>query len=139
MDILNNALIKDDKIKKNEIEQVVREQQEYTLLGQYVITKGLKLFSYNPSNSKIEEVVIKRGEFIQCIPTEFDNEGNILEWVYFDPENYNTTIDSRNYYLQALNMNSAVKRVEKFKQGKIKDLFNLKKPNPGGIDFFKML
>jgi len=132
MDILNNTLLKDDKIKKNEVEQVVKEKMEYTLLGTYIIKKGLKLFYYNPVDGSINEAIIKTSDLCICELTE---EG----WIYYDSESDQTTIDGRCIYFQALRMQSAIDRVAKFKQGKIKELFNLKKPNPDGIDFFKPL
>ena len=37
-------------------------------------------------------------------------------------------IDNKKIYFEALNMKNAQKRLDKFKSGKIKELFNLKKP-----------
>jgi len=54
MDILNN--IHKDKIRKPEIEQVVKEQMEYTILGTYSITKGFTLFAYNSVKNQIRKV-----------------------------------------------------------------------------------
>lgn len=128
MDLLNNNDL-DNKIKKNEVEYVVKEKMEYCLLGTYVISKGFKLFSYNSINNEIKEVEIKRGDYIT---TELTEEG----WIWYDEEMKKTTIDSKLIYFEAFRLKSAINQVHKFKQGKIKELFNLKKPNPDGIDIF---
>ncbi len=121
--------ISQDKINKPAVEQIVKEKVEFNILGTYSLTRGLTLFNYNPKTDEINIQSIKRGDFIQCVLT---TEG----WIWFDPENYNTTIDGRLYYFEALNRKSAKVRVDKFKQGKIKELFNLRKPNPEGIKFY---
>lgn len=136
MDILNNPILTDDRVKKNETEQVVKEKKEFTLLGKYNLTKGFHLFCYNPITDKVSKIKIKIGEFIQCELVKFEDG---VHWVWFDPENFNISIDNRNIYFEAINMNLAIKRVEKWKQGKIKELFNLKKPRKDSIDIFKML
>ncbi len=137
MDILNDTKAK--KVHKPEIEQVVREQMEFTLLGTYTIGRGYKLFSCNPTDFSVEQITVKQGDFIQCELVRFPGGRPSGEWVWFDPENFNVSIDSRVYYFQALNLRTAKERVGRFKAGKLKDLFNLKKPNPNGIDFFEKL
>ncbi len=131
MDLLNNTDL-DNKVKKNEVEHVVKEKMEYTLLGTYVISKGFKLFSYNPNDSCIKDVEIKRSD---TITTELTPEG----WIYYDEEMQKATIDSRLYYFEAFNMKSAINQVKRFKKGITKELFNLKKPNPNGIDIFSYI
>lgn len=121
-----------DSTTKPEIEQVVKEKMEYSLLGTYNISKGFKLFAYSSVNGKIREVILNRGEFIQC---ELTNEG----WIWFDPENMHTTIDSKEIYFEAFNLRSAQNRVKKFKEGSIKELFNLKKPSNKTINIFNEL
>ena len=122
-------------VDKPEIEQVVREQKEFSILGTYALTKGLSLFAYNSLTGKIRRITLKRGDFIQCELVKFGD--NKIEWVYFDPENYNTTIDSKEIYFESLNLEKAEKRVEKFKQGRIEELFNLKKPSKSTINIFE--
>ena len=128
MDLLNNTDL-DNKVKKNEVEYVVKEKMEYCLLGTYVISKGFKLFSYNSTNNKVKEIEIKRSD---TMSTMFTKEG----WIYWDEEMKKTTIDSKLIYFEAFRFKSAINQAHKFKQGKIKELFNLKKPNPNGIDIF---
>ncbi len=131
MDLLNNTYGK-EKVSKNETEIVVKQKMEYTLLGTYVISKGLKLFSYNPLNGEVKEVEINRSD---TITTEYTKDG----WIWYDEEMRKATIDGRLYYFEALRLQSATKRVEKFKKGTLKELFNLKEPNLDGIDFFNPL
>lgn len=120
----------DNKVLKNDMEMVVKEKMEYTILGTYEIKKGLSLFSYNPSNGEILLVEIQRGSVMS---TALTTEG----WVYWDEEMDKATIDSNLYYFQALRLKSANARVKKWKEGKIKDLFNLEKPSNNSIDLFK--
>lgn len=131
MDLLNNTDL-GNKVKKAEVEYVVKEKMEYTLLGTYVISKGFKLFSYNSINNEIKEVEIKRSD---TITTELTPDG----WIWYDEEMKKATIDSKLIYFEAFNMKSAINQVKKFKQGRIKELFNLKKPNPDGIDIFSYI
>ncbi len=135
MDLTSTHLLKGDKVHKSEVEQVVKQKQEYTLLGKYNISRGFKLFCYNPTNSKITQPEIKRGDFIQCELVKSD-EG--IGWIWFDPENMNITINSRNIYFESLNMKTAIKRVMNWRAGKVTDLFNLSKPREGSIDIFNM-
>jgi len=121
MDLLNDY--KDLKISKTQQEQVQQEKQEYYLLGTYLRTKGLKVFFYNPIKQNVEELEIKYSDTIHLVP----RDGKLIP---IDYENEKCQIDSRNIYFEALNLNSAKKRVIRFKQGKIKELCNLKKYNP---------
>lgn len=121
MEIVPN-LIKDN-FSRPQIEQLQQKQHEYYLLGSYWLSKGLKLFSYNPTNSELKEVKIVYSDTI----TIYKIDGIL---VTIDLETTKCTVDSRNYYFESLNMNTAKNRVEKFKNGKIKELFNLRnKPN----------
>ena len=129
MDILNNSLLKNDKTLKNQVEQVVKQKMEYTLLGTYQLKKGMKLFSYDYNKNEVLEVKIKRGEYIVC---ELTTEG----WIYYDPESFNVNIDTKLTYFQSPSITIANNLVWKFKEGKIKELFNLKKPVKT-IDLFK--
>ena len=58
MDLFNTNI--PDAISKPESELVEREKMEYTLLGTFYRTKGLKLFTYNPKTEDIKELLIKR-------------------------------------------------------------------------------
>ena len=127
MNILNDKL--DFKIApKNEIEQVQKQKQEFKLLGTYFRTAGLNLYCYNPNSNKIEEVELKsNSKTCVLIPLE---KGYLIE----DYEKPKITVNPNWDYFEALNLKNAIKRVEKFKQGKIKTLWNLKTINNNKIN-----
>lgn len=112
-----------------EIEQVQKQKQEYFLLGTFLRTKGLNLFYYNPANEEVKEATIKYSDTIHVykLPDK---------WITVDWEYQKCTVDARVIYFEALNIESAKKRVTRFKQGKINELANMKVPNPNGIKFF---
>jgi hypothetical protein len=117
-------------VAKPEIEQVQLKQNEYTLLGTFLRSKGLNLFYYNPENNETKQATIK-----------FSNTLHIYKlttgkWLIVDWENQKTTVESAFIYFEALNMQSAIKRVARWREGKIKELFNLKTPSKEGIKFF---
>ena len=111
---------------KPEQELVEQEKTEYKLLGTYLRTKGLKLFSYNPIDSEIEEVVITKGSEIHTV---FDGQG----WIWFDHEFEKATVDSRREYFECLNLRNAINIVNKYKKGNVKYLCNLREPSKEGI------
>jgi hypothetical protein len=108
------------------MEQVQLKQQEYYLLGTFLRTPGLNLFSYNLNTEEIKEVVIKYSNTINLVPID----GKLVP---IDYENQNCTVDSRFEYFESLNYQNAFNRVKKWKEGKIKQLFNLRKPSEDGI------
>ena len=116
-------------ISNGEIEQVQQEEKEYCLLGTFLRTKGLNLYYYNPVDGSVKEAIIKYSDTIHIykLPDK---------WLTIDWEAQKTTVEGRYIYFEALNLNSAKQRVKRFKIGLIKELFNLKKPNPDGIKFF---
>ena len=127
MNILNDKL--DLKIAhKNEIEQVQQQKQEFRLLGTYFRTSGLNLYCYNPHKNIVEEVQLKRNsKTCVLIPLE---KGYLIE----DYEKPKISVNPNWDYFEALNLKNAIKRVEKFKQGKIKTLWNLKTINNNKIN-----
>ena len=127
MNILNDKL--DFKIApKNEIEQVQQQKQEFRLLGTYFRTSGLNLYCYNPHKNIVEEVQLKRNsKTCVLIPLE---KGYLIE----DYEKPKISVNPNWDYFEALNLKNAIKRVEKFKQGKIKTLWNLKTINNNKIN-----
>ena len=122
MNILNDKL---DLItaRQNDIEQVQQEKQEFKLLGTYYRTAGLNLYCYNPHKDKVEEVEVKSNS-ATCILIPLE-KGYLIE----DYEKPKIDVSPNWDYFEALNMKNAVKRVEKFKQGKIKSIWNLRIPN----------
>ena len=127
MNILNDKL--EFKIApKNEIEQVQQQKQEFRLLGTYFRTSGLNLYCYNPHKNIVEEVQLKRNsKTCVLIPLE---KGYLIE----DYEKPKISVNPNWDYFEALNLKNAIKRVEKFKQGKIKTLWNLKTINNNKIN-----
>lgn len=113
-------------VSKPEMEMVEQQKQEYKLLGQFMRTKGLRLYAYDSSNDKMSLVKVSFKNTI----TINDN----LEKGSMATEE--CTVDSRNIHFEALNDRTAQTRIDKFKIGKIKDLGNLKKPTKKDINFF---
>lgn len=118
--ILHNRL---NIVKKNDIEQVQQEKQEFKLLGTYLRTVGLNLYCYNPHKDIVEEVDVKsNSKTCVLVPIE---HGYLIE----DYDKQKIEVNPNWDYFEALNLKNAVKRVEKFKQGKIKSIWNLRIPS----------
>lgn len=112
---------------QNEIEQVQQEKQEFKLIGTYLRTIGLKLYCYNPHKDIVEEVEVKsNSKTCVLVPLE---RGYLIE----DYEKPKIDVNPNWDYFEALNFKNAVKRVEKFKQGKIKSIWNLRIPNKNAM------
>lgn len=120
MDIISPHITADPFLK-NQMEMVQREQKEKVLLGSFSRTRGLALFEYIPDTGKIRMIkpvvhgmkvifVIKNGKLeVQ--------EAGITGHV---------TVDSLDMVFETLNMRSAQKRVDRWKEGKIATLSNLR-------------
>jgi hypothetical protein len=117
-------------IDKPEMEMVEKEKQEYKLVGQYLRTKGLRMFSYNSLKDELKEVSIENKKEVTMV---MDAEGklNAKDLGFEECE-----VDSRNIHFEALNMKNAKKRVQKYKDGKLKELCNLR--NPDELDTIKL-
>jgi hypothetical protein len=113
-----------------ETEQVQQEEKEYLLLGTFMRTKGLRLFYYNPSDNMIREAEIKYSNTLHIYKMP-DNKFITVDW-----EAQKCTIDSKCIYFEALNYKSAINRVNRVKTGRLRELFNLRRPNMEGIKFF---
>lgn len=116
-------------ISKPEQELVEQEKEEYKLLGTYLRTKGLKMFYYSPQRDELGEVNYQTSETIHMVI----EDGRIK---LKDPEQEKAMVDSRNIHFEALNLKNAKKRLMNYKQGKIKELCNLREYNPDGINFW---
>lgn len=119
----------DKTTSKPEMENVEREKQEYKLIGTFLRTRGLKLYAYNSLKNLLTEVDIEHGDTIHLIP---DGNGKLRA---VDLELEKATVDSRDEHFEALNWKNAEKRLRNFKQGRIKELCNLREPGDG-INFF---
>ena len=124
--ILNDA--KQAIIDKAEQEIVEQEKQEYYLLGSFHRTRGLKMFYYSAAKDEVHELTIKYGDTIHLIP----KNGELIP-IDYDAER--ATVDSRNIHFEALNLNIANRRVQRWKDGVIDQLSNLKPPRDGKISF----
>ena len=118
-----------NRISKPDQELVEREKSEYKLLGRYVRTRGLTLYCYNPTNGKIYEVDYLKNDTLRMV----FRDGRLDA---IDVEFEKAMVDSRMIHFECLNYSNAVRRVKKWKQGKIKELDNLREFNPDGIQFF---
>lgn len=116
--------------RQNDIEQVQQEKQEFKLIGTYFRTAGLNLYCYNPHKDKVEEVEVKNNSS-SCILVPLE-KGYLID----DYEKPKIDVNPNWDYFEALNMKNAVKRVEKFKQGKIKSIWNLRVPNGKALSLF---
>lgn len=117
---MNLDSTKQDNITKPQMESLQQAKQEYMLLGKYRLKRHLKLYSFNHNNDALSEVEM----VFKDTPTLVYIDAN--NWFLSGEQEYKVTVDSRNTYLQALNISSARERVSKFKKGKIKDLCNLR-------------
>lgn len=111
---------------KPEMEMVENEKDEFKLIGKYIRTKGLMLFSYNSMKDelRIVEISKKKDAKINIV------DGRLTKGEQSEEE---CTVDSRNIHFEALNLKNAIKRVQKYKDGKIKELCNLREPSKEGI------
>ena len=114
-------------VSKIEIELAQLQQQEYYLVGTFLRTKGLNLFFYNHLENKIIPAKIIFKNTIEMIVSK-DRKLQPI-----DQSHQQCTVDMRFIYFESLNQKSAENRVLKYREGKIKELCNLRKPNKEGI------
>jgi hypothetical protein len=117
-------------VRQNEIEQVQQEKQEFKLFGTYLRTAGLNLYCYNPHKDIVEEVEVK-SNLKTCVLTPLE-----VGYVVEDYEKPKVQVNPAWDYFEALNLKNAVKRIEKFKQGKINSIWNLRIPNKNAMSIF---
>ncbi len=131
MELINKA----PKVNPNEVttELQQKQKQEYKMIGRYWINKSLKLFQYNPTTQEISFVERER---------ERDNKGTIYlvevegKLVAKDLDYEKAQVDPRMIFFEAMNINTAQKRVDKWKQGKVKELCNLREITDNKIKFW---
>ena len=122
-------ITKSNTVSNAEVEQVQQEEKEYFLLGTFLRTRGLTLFYYNPANEELKEATVKYSDTIHLYL--INGEFKTRDW-----ESQKTTVDSRVIYFEVLNKKTAIKRVQRWKDGRIKELCNLRVPSKDGIKFF---
>lgn len=129
MDILNDKFNK-NPVSKPELEQIEKEKVEYKLIGKYLRTPGLRLYSYNSLKDELKELEITVKDTVSLVP----DENNQL--VPTEQSSEEVQVDTRNIHFEALNQRTAKNRVSKYKKDKIKELCNLREHNPDGINFY---
>ena len=120
-----------DANSKPEMENVEREKQEYKLIAKYLRRKGLKMYAYDSVRDKLIEVQTSTKDNVHLIAGD---DGKLAP---VDLGLEEATVNSAHTHFEALNMVNAEKRLAKYKAGKIKDLCNLRIPNPDGIKLFQ--
>lgn len=114
-----------------EQELVENEKVEYKLIGRYLRTKGLRLFSYDSVADILYEVTVIIQDSLVLVADK--DTGKLLPKDIGVEE---ASIHTAHTHFEALNMKTARKRLAKFKAGKLKDLCNLREANPHGIQFY---
>jgi len=122
MNLLNDCLDQ-TTCTKTQIELVQQQKQEFKLIGTYLRTPGLNLYCYNPHLDSVMEVEVKRNSNT-CILIPLE-KGYVVE----DYEKPKIEVDPTWDYFEKANMKNALKHVQRFKEGKIKYLWNLRIPN----------
>lgn len=129
MDILNSKNTK-NSFTKPEMEMVEDEKVEYKLIGKYFRTRGLKLFAYNYQKDQLIEITTSLKTEIALV---IGNDGKLGK---SDSGKQECQVDSRDTHFEALNQKSALKRLQKYKEGKIKELCNLRVPVKNSLKLF---
>lgn len=119
MKLTPHQSIASDKVSKPEMEQVEQQKQEYKLIEQYVRSKGMIMYAYNTIKDEITEIKPTVKKDVALVVSE---EGTLMKKEEAQEE---VMVDPRNIFFEALNRKNAIKRVNKYKQGKIKELCNL--------------
>jgi len=128
LDFNNNK----DSFSKPELEQIQKEKQEFKLIDKITRTKGLKLFAYNQNKNEVFEIILPK-DINNTLYTKVEDGQLVID---YEKTYDKAVIDPRNIHFEALNLNSAIKRVDKWKRGEIKDLDNLKRNFNKTISFF---
>lgn len=105
---------------QDETKQQKDDQKELTLKGRYVITRGLKVFGYNPINNELYEL---KPYDIEEVEVYSKPDGTIAHNFH---EKAKAKITEGLIYFEALNKRNAEKRLLKWKLGKLKYLENIR-------------
>ena len=123
---MNLDIKQKDQIKSHEIENVENEKQEYKLVGTFMRNRSLKLFSYNHIKGELKLIDEIKDDEVNMVRKNgrLDIEYNI---------HTEAKVNTNNTHFEAMNIKTAKNRVEKFKNGVIHDLCNLRKYDPKPI------
>ncbi len=106
----------------SEIEIVQDQQKEYKIIGSFLRRKGVKLFAYDDKLKKVYQVDIAYKELIQLVPSM---NGLVPDYI----NAMKADINSNHTHFEAVNIKTAKNRVKRWKEGRVKDLCNLRFPN----------
>jgi hypothetical protein len=120
----------DNSFTKPQQEKVEQEKIEHKFIGSFHRTAGLKFYSYNILKDELIEVEERFDGDIWIVLGEDDKAKGV------EVGHYKAIIDTRNEHFEALNWANAERKVKRFKQGKIKNLNNLKPPKKNKIKLY---
>lgn len=100
---------REDVVSNSDIEHVELHKQEYKLIGSFMRTKGLRLYSFNPQDESLHEVKMRHGDTIHV-------EIQDGKMVCIDKEMQKAVVDTRFIYFECLNRSSAKRRVHRSRQ-----------------------
>ena len=122
MELLNDKHLQSrgDKIEVNKKQEV-----EHTLIGQFIRRRGAKLFEYDPTDQTLVEINPEPTETIDLEVLSKGSEVRIAQEKY--------VLNPKCIYFEALNLKTATKRVERYKNN-LEKLGNLRRI--GGIKIF---
>ena len=115
-------------ILKPAISIVQKVKSEYKLVSEFIRTKGLNIYGYNPISEELSKIDIKVTEELYIFRDSLTNK-----LTYKDSGTVSCKLNPEFIYFEALNLYSANKRVHKYNNGKLKDLCNLKPKDPYGL------
>lgn len=128
MDIVSNNN-PDGSFKKHEVEQVQKKKHEYKIIDKFIRTKGMKLYAYSPDGS-VKEIEIREKSLLEL---RVDSKGDLVP---VENDFGDTEINTNDIHFESVNYKNALRRVERWKLGKIDQLDNLRKYNPDAMKLF---
>lgn len=105
--------------ERDEIESVQEKQDEYSIVGTAYRRRGTRLWSYDPKNDTLKEIVPEKTRYLQTV---------IVDGILMpkDDAEIKAMIDTRCEIFEAINERTANTRVQKYKSGKLSTLNNLR-------------
>ena len=122
-------ILQNETLSKPKEELLQKKKQEYKLVGSFMRTPGLQLFSYNPATEALKKVIIAKS-------TTMHTEVISGELVPVDKEIQKVFINTQCIFFEALNYSNAERRLKRYRNGLIKCLDNLKEVRETVIKFY---